>query len=124
MTESFEKWLKTLEYAPSTVYLSTRYVSDFFFYLKSKNIATLEEVTPEIIHNYHGYLQVRGNKRRSGGLSPNYITSNVNALKRFNRYLQVTGRGTLEITLQTPADKNTPKTILTQKEIKALYRDQ
>ena len=124
LTEGFEKWLNTLEYAPSTVYLSTRYVSDFFFYLKSKNIATLEEVTPETIRDYHACLQTRGNKRRSGGLSPNYITSNVNALKRFNRYLQVTGRGTLEITLQTPADKNTPKTILTQKEIKALYRDQ
>ena len=122
LTEGFEKWLNTLEYAPSTVYLSTRYVSDFFFYLKSKNLTTLEEVTPEIIHNYHGYLQVRGNKRRSGGLSPNYITGNINALKRFNRYLQVTGRGTLEITLQTLADKNTPKTILNQEEIKALYR--
>jgi len=122
LTEGFEKWLNTLEYAPSTVYLSTRYVDDFFFYLKSRNFTTLEEVTPETIHDYHACLQTRGNKRRSGGLSPNYITSNVNALKRFNRYLQVTGRGTLEITLQTPADKNTPKTILDRQEIKALYR--
>ena len=36
LTEGFEKWLNTLEYAPSTVYLSTRYVSDFFFYLNPK----------------------------------------------------------------------------------------
>jgi len=34
LTESFEKWLKTLDYAPSTVYASVRYVNDFFFYLK------------------------------------------------------------------------------------------
>jgi len=122
LTEGFEKWLNTLGYAPSTVYASVHYTRDFFFYLKSKNIATLEEVTPETIRDYHACLQTRGNKRRSGGLSPNYITGNINALKRFNRYLQVTGRGTLEITLQTPADKNTPKTILNKEEIQALYQ--
>ncbi len=122
LIEGFEKWLKTLEYAPSTVYASVHYTRDFFFYLKSKNFTTMEEVSPETIHDYHACLQTRGNKRRSGGLSPNYITSNINALKRFNRYLQVTGRGTLEIILQTPADKNTPKTILDRQEVQALYR--
>jgi integrase/recombinase XerD len=122
LTESFEKWLKTLEYAPSTIYLSTRYVSDFFFYLKSKNITTLEEVTPGTIHDYHRYLQTRVNKRQGGGLSPNYITSNINAIRRFGKYLQVTGKGTLEINLQTPADKDTRKIILDRQEIKALYR--
>ena len=35
LTESFEGWMKTLEYAPSTVYASVRYVKDFFLYLKN-----------------------------------------------------------------------------------------
>ena len=67
LSESFEKWLKTLEYAESTVYASVRYVNDFFFYLKSSGISGLEAVQPETIHNYYRYLQARTNKRHNGG---------------------------------------------------------
>ncbi|NLV39408.1 MAG: hypothetical protein GXY66_09420, partial [Bacteroidales bacterium] len=87
LSESFEKWLKTLEYADSTVYASVRYVNDFFFYLKSSEITHLEAIQPETLANYHKHLQNRKNKRFSCGLSDNYITSNINAIKRFSRYL-------------------------------------
>lgn len=122
LSESFEKWLKTLEYAESTVYLSVRYVNDFFFYLKSLEITSLEAIQPETINKYHKYLQTRPQKKQTGGLSQNYIVSNINAIKRFSKYLQVTGKGNLEITLQTPVNKATNKTILSQEEIKALYQ--
>lgn len=121
LSESFEKWLKTLEYAESTVYLSVRYVNDFFFYLKTLEITTLEQIHPGTINKYYKHLQTRPQKKQPGGLSQNYIVSNINALKRFSKYLQVTGKGNLEITLQTPVNKETPKNILTQAEIKALY---
>jgi integrase/recombinase XerD len=90
LSESFEKWLKTLDYAPSTVYASVRYVNDFFFYLKSFQVSNLEAVGPEAINSYYKHLQTRTNKRFNGGLSDNYITSNINAIKRFSRYLQET----------------------------------
>lgn len=122
LAKSFEKWLKTLGYADSTIYLSGRYVSDFFFYLKSQNITSLEQIQPTEITGYHKHLQTRPQKKQSGGLSNNYITSNINALKRFNKYLQITGKGHLEITLKTQVDKHTIKTILNQEEIKALYK--
>jgi site-specific recombinase XerD len=122
LTESFEKWMKTLEYAPTTVYASVGYVRDFFFYLKSKGITSLEQVKPAVITGYHEHLQTRPYKNKPGALSQNYIANNINALKRFNRYLQVTGRGNLEINLQTPVDKSTSRAILTPAEIKALYK--
>jgi len=122
LSESFEKWLKTLEYAESTVYLSVRYVNDFFFYLKSKDIRSLEQISPTTINSYYKHLQIRPQKKQTGGLSQNYIVSNINAIKRFSKYLQVTGKGNLEITLQTPVNKATNKTILSQEEIKALYQ--
>jgi integrase/recombinase XerD len=122
LTESFEKWLKTLDYAPSTVYASVRYANDFFFYLKSIEITNLEAIQPETLTNYHKHLQNRKNKRFSCGLSDNYITSNINAIKRFNRYLQETGKPFFEIPIKTRQDKETTKTILTQNEIKALYK--
>jgi integrase/recombinase XerD len=122
LTQSFEKWLKTLEYAESTVYLSVRYVNDFFFYLKSKDIRSLEQIEAKTITGYYKYLQTRPQKKQTGGLSQNYIVSNINAIKRFSKYLQVTGKGNLEITLQTPVNKETSKIILHQEEIKALYK--
>ena len=122
LSESFEKWLKTLEYAPSTVYASVRYVNDFFFYLKSSEITNLEAIQPHTLTNYHKHLQSRKNKRQNGSLSNNYITSNINAIKRFSRYLQETGKPFFEVGIKTNTDKETSKTILTQSEIKELYK--
>jgi integrase/recombinase XerD len=121
LSKSFEKWLNTLGYAKSTVYASVRYVNDFFFYLKSQEITDLEQINTSMVKTYHKHLQTRNHKGKGGGLSQNYIASNFNALKRFSRYLQVTGKANLEITLQTPVNKDTAKTILTQDEIKSLY---
>jgi integrase/recombinase XerD len=120
--QGFEKWLKTLEYAPSTIYASVRYVSDFFLYLKTLDITSLEQIENASVIAYHGHLKTRPSKKHTGALSQNYITSNINAIKRFSKYLQVTGKGNLEITLQTPVNKETHKTILTRHEVKALYQ--
>lgn len=122
MIGSFERWLQTLGYAESTVYASTNYVRDFFFYLKTVGITELEQIQPEVIASYYKHLQTRSNKRNTGSLSNNYIISNINALKRFSKYLQVTGKGSLEIDLQIQAAKPIIKTILTKQEIKALYK--
>jgi integrase/recombinase XerD len=119
---SFEKWLKTLGYAGSTVYGSTRYVRDFFFYLKTLKITELEAIGPEVLEGYYKYLQKRRNKRRTGGLSDNYISSNFNALRRFSRYLQETGKPFFEVSVRIRPDKESPKIILTGEEIKAIYK--
>lgn len=122
LTQSFEKWLKTLSYAPSTIYASVRYVNDFFFYLKPLEITGLEQIHPGLVHGYYKHLQTRANRRRSGSLSENYIISNISALKRFSRYLQETGRADLEISLRVKAGMTGAKTILTPGEVRLLYR--
>jgi integrase/recombinase XerD len=119
---SFEKWLRTLGYADSTVYGSTRYVNDFFFYLKTLKITELEAIGPGVLADYYKYLQRRRNKRRTGGLSDNYINSNFNALRRFSRYLQESGKPFFEVSVRIRPDKESPKIILTCDEIKALYK--
>jgi len=119
---SFEKWLRTLGYADSTIYGSARYVNDFFFYLKTLKITELEAINPKILADYYKYLQKRRNKRRTGGLSENYMNSNFNALRRFSRYLQETGRPFFEVSVRIRPDKQTPKIILTTGEIKTLYK--
>lgn len=119
---SFEKYLKTLGYAESTVYASIYYVKDFFFYLKTQQIESLEQIQPTTIAGYYSHLQTRNNKKQPGSLSQNYIASNISALKRFSKYLQETGKPFFEINIKAQPDKETHKTILTKSEITALYK--
>jgi integrase/recombinase XerD len=122
LIQAFEKWLKTLEYAESTVYASTNYLRDFFTYLQKSGITALEEINKTVIEIYYEHLQTRRNKKQAGSLSQNYIVSNINALKRFVRYLQITGKPVFEISLRIPIEKEKiSQTILTRTEVKALY---
>jgi integrase/recombinase XerD len=122
LIQGFEKWLKTLEYAESTVYASTNYQRDFFSYLQKSGIVELQQIDKTVIEIYYEHLQTRRNKKQSGSLSQNYILSNINALKRFVRYLQITGKPVFEISLKIPIEKEKfSQTILTKAEIKALY---
>jgi integrase/recombinase XerD len=122
ITEDFEKWLRAIGYAESTVYGSVSYVRDFFTWLEPTPIKDLSQINNQTIKSYHEYLQKRANKRQTGSLSENYIISNINALKRFGRYLQQTGRANLEIDLRLKATATQTKTILSQQEVRSLYR--
>ncbi len=122
LQKGFERWLNTIGYADTTVYASINYVRDFFFYLKKVEITTIENVDTAALSNYHKYLQVRSNKRQSGGLSPNYINSNINAIKRLSKYLQETGNPFFEVPIKTSPETENTKTILTQTEIPKLYK--
>src|SRR6056297_2883764 len=120
--QNFKKWLQTLGYAESTVYASVNYTRDFFTWLESKQVTHLNQVNGKMLREYHRHLETRKNRRRSGSLSANYITRNINALKRLSKYLQETGKGTLEVELKSRPDDKPLKTILTPEEVKALYR--
>lgn len=122
LQNSFERWLNTIGYAESTVYASTNYVRDFFTWLDKTPVRELSQINNQVVKTYHDYLLTRRNKTKSGSLSNNYIISNINALKRFSKYLQVTGKATLEIDLQLQAIATETKTILTRTEVKALYK--
>jgi integrase/recombinase XerD len=122
ITEDFERWLRAIGYAESTVYGSVRYLRDFLEWLEPTPVKEISQITPEVIRTYHRYLQQRANRRQGGSLSENYIVSNINALKRFSRYLQETGWATLEVDLQLKVIAMETKTILSMKEIMSLYR--
>ena len=122
LEKGFENWLRTLNYAESTVYGSPAYLRAFFYFLEQNRVNDLGSINKNHIRDYLDYLSQRKNQRRGGGLSLNYQTSNINALKRFSRYLRETRKQNLEIDLTLPQEKGTVKTILTQAEILALYK--
>jgi integrase/recombinase XerD len=122
LLKGFKKWLSSLGYADSTIYCSTKYVSDFFGWLKKNGLQELEQINSQTVEQYHFFLQTRKNKRLPGSLSSNYIIGNINALKRLGRYLQVTGKTPIEIGVRPLPDQSLRKTILTKQEIQALYQ--
>jgi len=122
LAESFEKWLQTLGYAESTVIASVNYLRDFAAWLDENNLNNLKEINKQTLGNYHNYLQNRRNKRKPGSLSLNYITSNIGALKRVGRYLQVTEKATFEVDIRPQAKQVQKHIILTRAEIGALYK--
>jgi len=122
LEKGFENWLRTLNFADSTVYNSPAYLKAFFHFLEQNQVADLHQVDKSHIRDYITYLSQRKNQRRGGGLSVNYLTSNINALKRFSRYLRETRKQNLEVDIKLPPEKETAKTILTKAEILILYK--
>lgn len=122
LEKGFENWLRTLNFADSTVYNSPAYLKAFFHFLEQNQVADLHQVDKSHIRDYITYLGQRKNQRRGGGLSVNYLTSNINALKRFSRYLRETRKQNLDIDIKLPPEKETVKTILTKAEILILYK--
>jgi len=122
LQEDFEKWLITMGYADTTIYTSVNYVRDFFDWLLPTPIKDLSQINSQVIRSYFNYLQRRPNKRRPGGLSDHYINGNINALKRFSRYLQESGKGVIEIDLRRRSVTSTPRIILTTSEVQTMYR--
>jgi integrase/recombinase XerD len=122
LEKGFENWLRTLNFADSTVYNSPAYLKAFFHFLEQNQVTDLHQVDKSHIRDYLAYLSQRKNQRRGGGLSVNYLTSNINALKRFSRYLRETRKQNLEVDIKLPLEKETAKTILTKAEILTLYK--
>lgn len=120
--EGFERWMVAMGYAQSTIQGSVNYVTDFYLWLKVSSITEIHQIDTRVVRAYYGHLQKRKRKRGSGSLSDNYINSNINALKRFSRYLQESGKGTLEIDVQRRSITTKPRIILNQEEILAMYR--
>ena len=108
-------------FADSTVSGSVQKVWDFIQWLSGQGVSELGQVDGKTIRLYYEYLQKRKSKRGAGSLSSNYINANVNALKRFSKYLQETGKGVLEIDLPVKPVETITKMVLSKKEIRLMY---
>ena len=120
--EGFKKWLVAMGYADSTVTGSVQKVWDFIQWLSKRGIAEINQVDGKTVRLYYEYLQKRKSRRNTGSLSVNYINSNINALKRFSRYLEESGKGILEIDLPVKPAETLSKSILSRKEIRLMYQ--
>jgi integrase/recombinase XerD len=119
---SFREWLQTLGYNPQTVYQLPNYIQEFLFYAESKGYAGLFQISNDLMKEYYYKLRERTNKRKSGGLSNNYLNKHLQALQKFGDYLRQNGRLILpKLDIQNEEDNTEIIDILTQSEIKLLF---
>lgn len=117
----FASWLQTIGYAKSTVTGSPAYVNEFFYYLERHQVPTITQINNQVIKAYFFYLRKRKHSKKNGALSTNSLRNNLNALRRFAKYLRETGQGNMEVSVNIPVNQSTIKTILSKEEIKLLY---
>lgn len=117
---AFGKWLRTLNFEPTTVSYNPVRVREFFNWLEKQGITTVTQITKPVVLNYFDYLKSRKNQTRSGKLSKNTLRTHQQSLRRFTRYLRETGQDSFEVDIQLQGSPRNIKTIFTTGEIKAL----
>jgi len=119
---SFQEWLQTLGYSPSSVYYIPRILHEFFLYLEERKITSIEEVKQNQIEAFINYNKTRRNKRREGALSISQSNRYIDVLKKFAEYLQHAHQ--IQLSINSKREKKEEKLdyiILTVEEIKSLY---
>lgn len=90
--KQYALWLTTLGFSGKMVYQYKLNIEEFFLWLQTKNVHTVNAISYQHINNYFEYLQTRTNKRRkSGALSPAHLNKNFDAIDKFLEFLHQVG---------------------------------
>lgn len=121
-TDLFRDWLQLLNFEPSTIQYAPSKTAEFFEWLETRRITTLEQADQRVITAYFEHLKTRQNKRKGGLLGKNYLRTHVTALRKFSRYLRETGQGGFDVEVSLPAAGSKPVVYFTVAEVQSLYR--
>lgn len=115
LKEGFQEWLQRLGYAETTLNHHHKSITLFFQLVQSKGISKLEDITGEEILEYQDYLEQQP-------IATQTLQARLGSLRLFDQYLEAYGHATIiTVKLKIIPSFDTPKTILTQQEIKQLY---
>ena len=117
---AFQKWLRTLNFEPTTINYNPVRVREFFNWLEKQGIKAITEITKPVVLKYFDYLKERKNQTKNGKLSKNTLRTHQQSLRRFTRYLRETGQDSFEVDIQLQGSSRNIKTIFTKEEIKSL----
>lgn len=115
----FRKELQNLGYSKGVINNYPKYAQNLLNYTKTEAIT----ITENQIKEYYEYLQTKPNQRRKGIISQSHIHSNLLAIRIFFEYLQRIGKIKRNpYTLKVKSPIRNQRNILTQEEIKILYK--
>lgn len=123
LENAFKEWLDILGYAKATVANLPTAVRAFLYFIEQNNIKQINQINTQHIKDYYKHLTTRTNEKQGGALSSNYINSHFWALEKFFEFLHHKGTQNLpEINLKRLKIETLEREILTQEEIKELYK--
>lgn len=117
----YEKWLRALGYADSTLYYFPSYLRAFLFFLECKNIKSFSRIKHYHVRQFVNYLSQRLNDQTQKQLSRNYQLNYLNALKRFSRYLLDCHGIVLDCSVKVIRKLVSERAWLTRSQIISLY---
>lgn len=122
--DNFKTYLFRMGYAESTIKSNASSLLRFLSHLKQQNIKDLSEATPANLTAYNNYLHSLKSRITGRGLSSNTIIGNVNVIRLFSQYLELTQNLKIyTIQLETEKSIKNHKAILSQEQIKQLYNE-
>jgi integrase/recombinase XerD len=124
----FAVWLAALGFSHSVTYNYKNAALDFFTWLQTKNIHSIQLLNISLINNYFEYLQTRSNKRRQGALSAAHLNKNFDCIDKLLEFLQQMGMSStpLPTNYRIRQDRKAREEkiqALTQQEIKTLQNN-
>ena len=122
--KEFTTYLYTLGYNKHSIRSLPHYVKEFFVQLVKKNIYQIKDITPKHIQEHYNYLHERPNFKRGGTLSGSSINHHIHAIRLFFDWQQASGELITNpiSSLIFPGFKTKQREILSQQEIKELYK--
>jgi integrase/recombinase XerD len=120
---AFKEWLSVLGYCEKSAYTMPAIVREFLHHLENKQCKHIKHLQHEHIKSYYQYIISRGNQRRGGGLSNNYVNKHLQAIQKFLEFLYQKGvEGLPAMSIKQLKLDKSEITILTPEEIQLLYK--
>jgi integrase/recombinase XerD len=128
ITQEYAAWLAAVGFSNSVTYNYKNAALDFFTWLQTKNIHSIQLLNTNLVQNYFEYLQTRSNKRKTGGLSAAHLNKHFDCIDKLLEFLQQMGMNStpLPTNYRIRQDRKAREEkiqALTQEEIKTLQNN-
>jgi integrase/recombinase XerD len=117
----YERWLRVLGFADSTVYNFPAYLRAFLFFLENLNVLNLYKIKHFHVRQFLIYLSQKVSEKTGKPLSRNYQLNYLNALKRFSRYLLQSHGIILDCSANVVRKMASERSWLSKQQIESLY---
>jgi integrase/recombinase XerD len=118
---AYKEWLGLLGYSKSTVNSMPKRVQEFFNYLESEQIQSIQEIEQNHIKAFYRLQKERASYNTGKLLSNSTINGYLRNLRLLAQYLQETEQGFLEVAIPNEPKTTPEKEIFSQSAIKQMY---
>lgn len=91
IAKEYAVWLTAIGFSNSITYNYKNGAFDFFEWLQTKNVYSIQLLNTNLIYDYFEFLQTRSNKRKTGALSAAHLNKNFDCIDKLLEFLHNVG---------------------------------